>query len=71
MRRDREADVKPRGRAREGAQRYILLVRRAPRRALKHFVREPDQPLEIALPEFLGGGVLAGLELADPVADRP
>jgi hypothetical protein len=54
----------------EGTQGHIFLVGRAPGRALELFACQSDQALEIALPEGLGGGLIAGLELADPVRDR-
>src|SRR5262249_31120582 len=54
----------------EGAEGYVFLVGDPPRRSLELFAGQPDQPLKVAFPEGLGGGVVAGLEPVDPVADR-
>src|SRR5208337_1503798 len=55
----------------EGAEGHILLVGRAPRGALELGAGKPNQPLEVSLPELLGGGPLPGLEQLDAVGDRP
>src|SRR5208337_81403 len=49
----------------EGTEGHILLVGRASRGAPELGAGEPDQPLEVALPELLGGGPLPGLEQLD------
>src|SRR5271157_1116488 len=55
----------------EGAEGHILLVGRAARGAPEPGAGEPDQPLEVSLPELLGGGPLPGLEQLNAVGDRP
>src|SRR5271166_1303794 len=55
----------------EGAESHILLVGRAARGAPEMGAGETDQPLEVALPELLGGGPLPSLEQLDAVGDRP
>src|SRR5271157_2343994 len=55
----------------EGAEGHILLVGRAARGTPELGAGEPDQPLEVSLPELLGGGPLPGLEQLDTMGDRP
>ena len=56
----------------EGAQGRILLIldRPGPPRGAESGAGEMDQAIEVALPEVLGGGVAAGLQVADPARDR-
>src|SRR5262249_61933711 len=55
----------------EGAEGHVLLVGGGPPEPAQPLPGQFDEPAEVALPEGLGGVVLAGLELADPVRDRP
>ena len=41
----------------------------APRRAVQVLAGELHQALEVALPELLGGNLIAGLKPAEPVSD--
>ena len=54
----------------EGAQRHVFLVRRSARRMLQLFACQTDEAVEIALPELLGNGRIAGFELANPYGHR-
>src|SRR5262249_11029588 len=54
----------------EGAQRHVLLVRTAARRAFQFLAGQPDQPLEIALPQLLRGRRVPVAQLAEPLAHR-
>src|SRR6516165_9606004 len=54
----------------EGAEGDVLFVGGAAGLALELPAGQVDQPYEIALPQRLGGGGIAGLQLADPVGDR-
>src|SRR5208283_1279163 len=53
----------------EGAQGDVLLVRGAARQALQLAPRQAHQPPEVALPEVLGGDLVARPKLPDPVGD--
>ena len=53
----------------EGAQGGIFLVGHGPGRTAEPVARQPDQGLEIALPELLGGIGIPGLEGGDPDGD--
>src|SRR5262249_43188726 len=55
----------------EGAEGHVLLVGGEARAALELLPGQADQPPEVALPELLGRGRVAGLELPEPVGDRP
>src|SRR5262249_47728584 len=54
----------------EGAQRHVLSVSRKPAAPCQLPVRESDEAVEVPLPEGLHGGVVALLEISDPVRDR-
>src|SRR5437016_4453274 len=56
--------------AMERAEGHVLLIGGAARHPLEPQARQLDHLLEVTLPEFLGRGRLAGLELPDPVGDR-
>jgi hypothetical protein len=55
----------------EGTEGDIFFIGRTARRTLELFARQSDQAAEIALPQLLGGGRVAGPKLADPVGHRP
>src|SRR5437879_11068746 len=54
----------------ERAEGHVLFIGGAARHPLEPQARQLDHLLEVTLPEFLGRGRLAGLELPDPVGDR-
>ena len=43
----------------EGAQRHVLLVGRPPRRGPEPGAGQPDQPVEVASPQLVGGVAVA------------
>src|SRR5262249_2985803 len=59
------------GEAGEGAEGRVPLVGGPPRRVLESRARQPDEAVEVTLPKVLGGGLVAGLELSQPLRDRP
>src|SRR5262249_34168754 len=54
----------------EGGQGHVLLVGGPAGRSAQARPGQEDQPSEVALPELLRRGVVAGLESVQPVRDR-
>src|SRR5262249_47256115 len=54
----------------EGAQGHVLFVRAAARQAVQFLASQPDESLEIALPEILRGRRVPVPQPAEPLADR-
>src|SRR5262249_706261 len=54
----------------EGALHHVAFIHRATPGAAQSFPRQANQPLVVALPEFLGGSAVSPLEPDDPVRNR-
>ena len=54
----------------ECAEGDILFIRRTPRRIAKPLASEPDEPVEVAIPERTHRFGIASLKLADPESHR-